>query len=346
MNYFTVFFDKNYLSRGLVLINSLKRNSTAFKIYILCLDAETYDFFTLNKSVYKEIIPIKLKELEEYDLELKVCKENRSLIEYYFTLSPSLPLFILEKWNLPHICSLDADIKFYASPDPIFSYLETHSVIVTPHKFSDENKELVKYGCNNVSFQIFKNDETGLNCLKKWRNQCLEWCSDYFDEENQRFADQKYLDEWEDLYGNKVKVLNDNVSGLAIWNINSYTISKKGNQFLSNGENIIFYHFHNMKFLSNRWATNGFKSYHVRPNKQLTLLYANYWCDINKETTKLTIKEGEMIRGKMKNNLIDNLIQQESLFLRITNSKFIYVDLKKMNRILRRIILNIYAKRN
>mgnify|MGYP000205630696 CR=1 FL=1 len=146
MQYFTTFFDKNYLSRGLVLLESLQKHSNAFEMYLLCLDTIVFDYFENNKLKYPQVKTIALTDFENQNQELYDCKANRTLIEYYFTLSPCLPLFILEKFNVPHICSLDADIKFYSSPQKLFDYLETYSIIITPHKFSKETAFKVKYG--------------------------------------------------------------------------------------------------------------------------------------------------------------------------------------------------------
>ena len=90
MLYLTTYFDKNYLSRGLVLYNSLKKYNQEFELYILCLDDFTHDYFLKNKSTYKEIKLLKLNEIEENDFHLIEAKSNRSRIEYYFTLSPCL----------------------------------------------------------------------------------------------------------------------------------------------------------------------------------------------------------------------------------------------------------------
>ena len=102
-----------------------------------------------------------------------------------------MPLYVLKKYDLTHICSLDADILFLDTPKSLFDYLNDYSIIITPHKFSEEITGLVEYGIYNVSFQIFKNDETGRKCLQHWRTQCIDWCRDEFDEINNRFADQK-----------------------------------------------------------------------------------------------------------------------------------------------------------
>ena len=91
--FFCTYFDKNFLPRGLTLINSLEKHAGDFKIFILCLDDETHKYFTDYPKT--SVQAIRLAELENADQELKASKENRSRIEYFFTLSPCLPLYIL-----------------------------------------------------------------------------------------------------------------------------------------------------------------------------------------------------------------------------------------------------------
>lgn len=325
------------------MIESLQKQSLEFELYLLCLDNETLNYFGANTSSFPQVKTILLEDIEKEDSGLLTCKANRSLIEYYFTLSPCLPLYVLKKYNLAHICSLDADIKFYASPQPLFDYLMDSSIIITPHKFSEEIRHLVKYGKNNVSFQIFKNDEYGLECLELWRKQCIDWCKDVLDEINGRFADQKYLDNWEILFLNKVKVLNDNVSGLAPWNLNNYNITVRNNEFYSNNERIIFYHFHHNKFFNNKWATNGFNTYHVDFKKNILKIYKNYWADVQMKAGKINIKDEKLVRTGNIVNLKDALFKEKTVFLKINKFCLIYLDFKTLNRIIRKILFKIYA---
>ena len=146
------------MSRGLVLIESLQKNSSLFKIYVLCLDDFTVNFLKKNLEIYPQVIIIILSDIENNDVNLLSIKKDRSLIEYYFTLSPCLPLYLLKKYKLSHICSIDADLQFFSSPQILFDYLNIFSIIITPHKFSKGLQEFNIYGINNVSFQIFKND--------------------------------------------------------------------------------------------------------------------------------------------------------------------------------------------
>lgn len=343
MQNFTTFFDKNYLTRGLVLIESLQQHSESFAIYVLCLDDFTANFFRQNNKQYPQVIVVLLSDIEKSDEALFAIKTERRLIEYYFTLSPCLPLYLLKKYNLPHICSLDADIQFYSSPQPLFDYLNEYSIVITPHKFSKEISDLVKWGVNNVSFQIFKNDTVGVDCLELWRKQCLEWCKDELDIENNRFADQKYLDNWNILYPNKVKQLYDNVSGLAPWNLNNYEINIKENSFFSNGEKLIFYHFHHNKFFSKYWASNGFATYKVKHNPSITKIYKDYWAKVNKKSEVIQIGKENFIRQDFDKNIERTLINEGSVFLKLSNNTIIPIN---TSNLIIKIALLLYAKIN
>jgi hypothetical protein len=347
MYYFATFFDKNYLSRGVVLYNSIKKYTSDFKFYILCLDSETKDYFSKQNSLqYSEVFCIELSELELYNRDFLACKGNRSKVEYYFTLSPCLPLYLLETYNIPSVCTLDADILFMDSPAIIFKYLNKFSVVITPHKFSREAKHLEKYGFYNVSFQIFKNDSIGINCLKKWQLDCINWCFDKLDLENGRFADQKYLDKWEILYPGAIKVLDDNVCGLAPWNLNNYKISKKSGVYYSNMERIIFYHFHHFKIISNRFSTNGFNDYKTKNQPFIKEIYNNYWKLLNDVNPINSNIDSKSIRYIAAENLITRLIFESTAFFRLNNKMLLFINLEKIPIIIKKIILNLYGRNN
>ena len=57
-----------------------------------------------------------------------------------------------------------------------------------------------RFGKFNVGWLTFKNDEIAIKCLKNWGNNCINWCYDYV--EDNKYADQKYLDDWPKDYEN------------------------------------------------------------------------------------------------------------------------------------------------
>ncbi len=109
MNYFCTYFDHRYLSRGIALYRSLKEHCPDFKLWVLCLSCECYEI--LNQLNLDSVCLIPLADIEEGDKELLKAKGNRSLIEYYFTLTPSLPLYILNHFSeVDLITYLDSDL--------------------------------------------------------------------------------------------------------------------------------------------------------------------------------------------------------------------------------------------
>ena len=320
---FCTLFDKNYLSKGLALFDSLNRHCEFVTIYVLCLDDFTFNY--LNENKINNTIAIHLSELEDFDKELLAIKHTRTIVEYYFTISPCFPLFLLKKnTELTWLCSLDADIYFYSNPQSIFNDFENkYSILITPHKFTKELVASEKYGIFNVSFQAFKNNKTGLGCLEKWRSQCIDWCNNVYDDENQRYADQKYLDTWPIDYPNEVKILDDSVSGLAVWNINNYVLEFDSNQLMSDGERLIFYHFHKLNVINKSWIQNGFKHYHVNENKYLDdSIYAPYINALFDFNEQLLIKKEKKLLNK---NVFSRIINSRQLFFRF-NNKLIRVD--------------------
>jgi hypothetical protein len=342
MYYFTTYFDRNYLSRGLILYESIKEYCDQFELYILCLDNFTKQYFESNASQFKEIKIISLEEIEQYDVDLKKCKQNRNTIEYYFTLSPCLPLYLLKIYLIPHICSLDADILILNKVNSLFDYLNKYSIVVTPHKYSKEVKSKEEiYGVFNVSFQIFKNDSIGISCLEKWREQCIDWCGDYEDEKNNRYADQKYLDEWPKLYNEVLKILDDNISGLASWNLNNYQISNIGNRFYSNNERIIFYHFDAFKFFNSRLSTNGFVDLKIRKQKAIHRLYIFYWRKLVIYNQILSLEHDQSTRRKSSNNILIRALFETSLYFRISNRSIIIVNYKWVPTIIKTVLIKL-----
>src|SRR5688572_13928999 len=102
MLHFATLFDKNYLGRGLALLESLeKASSQPFVLYVLALDSAVISFF--QKNSYPQVRTIALEDIEQCYPELLDIKDKRSRIEYYFTLSPYLPSYIFQKYQVNRI---------------------------------------------------------------------------------------------------------------------------------------------------------------------------------------------------------------------------------------------------
>ncbi len=243
MNYFCTYFDHRYLPQGLALHKSLKQHCLSFKLWILCLDSTCYRILSALKL--SDVHLIALEDFERNDEELLKAKQNRTTVEYYFTCTPSLPLFILNKHSeVDLITYLDADLFFFADPKPIFDEITDHSIAIIAHRFPPSLRSLERHGIYNVGWLSFKRDKSAFTCLQWWRERCNEWCYDRV--EDGRFADQKYLDDWPVRFQNVV-VLRHIGADLAPWNIANYQISAEGNHVWVDDVPLIFFHFHGFK---------------------------------------------------------------------------------------------------
>jgi len=196
------------------------------------------------------VYPISIKDFEKDDVLLKEAKQNRSRIEYYFTCTPSFVLYVFDTFpDMKDVAYLDADLFFFSDPSPIYKEIGNSSIAIIPHRYDRKLRHLEMFGIYNVGFVFFRRDEKALTCLQRWREQCIEWCYDRV--EDDRFADQKYLDEWPQRYNNLV-VIQHKGANLAPWNISNWTLSRHNDCIHVNNQSLIFFHFHGLKKI-NRW---------------------------------------------------------------------------------------------
>ncbi len=273
MHFFCTYFDRYYLSRGLALYRSLHRHCQSFTLWVLCMDELTHE--ALSRMRLPSVCLISLEDLEQGDERLLEAKQNRSRIEYYFTCTPSLGLYILSHW--PHtdvITYVDADLFFFSDPAPIYRELGDGSIGIVSHRFPPHLKNLEMFGVYNVGWVSFRNDQHGLQALRWWRERCLEWCYDHV--EDGRFADQKYLDDWPSRFSNVV-VLSHQGSGLAPWNLSNYVLRLEENQVLVDSQPLVFFHFHGVQQLTPWLYDPGLAPYGVRLDSALKQgVYAPY----------------------------------------------------------------------
>lgn len=283
MRHYCTYFDSNYLSRGLVLYESLCTHEKEFTLYVLCLDGKTFNFF--QRHHFDKIIPITLDEFEKGDTKLTDCISNRSKVEYIFTCTPSLLIYILNAYHSIELLTyLDSDLFFFSSPDPIFKEIGISSIAIMGHRFSERNKWRECYGIYNVGFLSFRNDIEGRKCLNWWRDKCIEWCFDR--EEDGRFADQKYLDVWPVLFNN-VCIVKHKGANLAPWNIDNYEYTISGGTLLVGEEPLIVYHFHGLNALGRHFFKTNIESYCDNvANRIIFFIYSGYIRYLKKFTRK------------------------------------------------------------
>ncbi len=240
---FCTYFDQRYLAQGLALFRSLTDRCRAFRLWVLCLDGVSYE--ALVRLDRPNLHAIRLEDFEGANAELLAVKADRSLVEYYFTCTPFLPEYILDRHpEVDAITYLDADLYFFADPALIFREIGDASVAITPHRYIARLRDWPeKYGVYNVGWITFRRDDNARRCLRWWRARCLEWCHDRV--EDGRYGDQKYLDEWPTRFPG-VAVLRQKGVNVAPWNYLNYQIRRRRSRLWVDDEPLVFYHFHRL----------------------------------------------------------------------------------------------------
>ena len=235
-NCYCTYFDYGFSPFGLALIESIFKHDPSAHLFILCLDRHTYELFTERTS--DKITLIKLHTLEESIPELLEVKTNRTITEYYWTLTPCILHYLIFRIEA---CStltyLDADQYFYGNPKCIFKEIGEANIAIMPHRFPDELNELYTHGKFNVSWVTFRNTPEAMVCLKWWMTSCIEWC--YAKVDSSRYGDQKYLDQFSSQFQG-VHEIQHKGCGLAPWNLSNFNYDCE----------IILFHFQSLRIRS------------------------------------------------------------------------------------------------
>lgn len=331
---FCTLFDSFYLTRGLTMYRSLEKSRKHFHLYIFAFDDKSYEILTKLKLEKATIIS--LKEFE--DTKLLAVKPGRTKAEYCWTCTPSTILYVIEKYKVSSCTYVDADLYFYQDPKIIFDEMGSNSILITEHRYPKKFNRTGLSGIYCVQFITFLNDENGMKALKWWRDACIEWCYDRY--EDGKFGDQKYLDDWTTRFKG-VHVLQHLGGGLASWNVEQYPfLERKDNKiiFLDKAGNrkfeAVFYHFHHVRFYRNDIADFGWRHPTMLVVKNL---YVPYIIELQEnEKTVQTVDSGFNIPLQaftlIKNNGLKNKIKyliKTVLRYNVFNTKKLIAEYKK-----------------
>lgn len=270
---YCTYFDRHYLSRGLALYRSLQRYQPGAELWVLCLDEEAERTLGVLDALHLRVLS--LKWLEEAQPALTAAKATRSRIEYYFTLTPSLIQQVRAQTHADRVTYLDADLYFFHDPSPIEREIGDAPIAIIEHRFPPALAHLQMYGRFNVGWLSFSRAAAAGDCLERWESQTIDWCYDRL--EGDKFADQKYLDEWPHLYGDAVHVVDHPGANVAPWNLGRHRLETCEEGLCVDGTPVLFFHFHGMKQLGTSVVDTRLRDYGATVRREvLHRLYAPY----------------------------------------------------------------------
>lgn len=245
MHHFCTYFDSHYVDKGIALYRSLKRQCDEFTLHVMALDDKAYRI--IDELGLSDVSVIHYETLEEWDDDLVSVRNTRPRVQYYFTMTPIFPLYLLEEVGMDRISYLGSDLYFFSPVELLMDAMDGASVVVHTHRY-DPGFD-TKGGRFNADFVSFKDTLTGRNCLETWRENCLEWC--YGRLEDGKWSCQGYLQWWPEMYED-LKIVDHPGVGLARWNRKRHSIRVDGDDVRVDSKPLIFYHFSNLQRMTKR----------------------------------------------------------------------------------------------
>ncbi len=274
MYHYCTLFDSHYLTRGLAMWKSLERHCPSYHLYIFAFDDESKEIL-----VALELSNVTVISLNDFENErLLEVKPTRSKAEYCWTCTPSVIDYCIHTYGLSDCTYIDADLYFFSNPNVLIEEMGSKSVLITEHRYTKKYDQSATSGIYCVQFITFKNTSDGMTALNWWKDRCIEWC--YARKEDGKFGDQKYLDDWTTRFEG-IHVLQNLGGGVAPWNVQQYQLSNIENkvylQPTGQRDELVFFHFHFIKFYPNNRVDLGDYTLH---NPVLVNVYRPYLMEI------------------------------------------------------------------
>lgn len=258
-----------YLFKAIVMHNSLEKTCRDFHHFILCIDDDVYKILSYLNWEYTTLIH--LNEIE--DDTLKRIKAQRMESEYCWTLKPFFTLYIMDNFpETEYYIYVDSDLLFYSNIDEILLESSYAPIFLCHHNHSRRFISCYNCGIYNAGFIILKNIQETYHLATWWKDKCIEWCNIWVDESNKRFADQRYLEQWDKFVD--IHVIDNLGVNTSVWNIDNYKVYQIDNVKYINDNKLIFYHYSSFSIFSAReFNLSGF---YILKEKVVNLLYVQY----------------------------------------------------------------------
>ncbi|MBC2580169.1 putative nucleotide-diphospho-sugar transferase [Clostridium sp. DJ247] len=248
---FCMVVSSTRLIQGMACFLSLYKNVCDLKIYILCIDDKCYEF--LKKINFDKLVLVKIPELNRK--ELLEIRTERELNQYCWTLKPSFIKYVFNlDDSIERVTYIDSDLFFFQNPNIIFKNQPDASVLLSSGEiflpmYSKELNHYVQHltGNFNSGFISFKKDINGIECVNWWDKKCIDSCTS--NPEDNKFGDQKYLDDMPFLFKNVQEITTPGVN-IAHWNYAKYNFTIVDDNVLVNNNRLIFYHFSGFRIIS------------------------------------------------------------------------------------------------
>jgi hypothetical protein len=231
---------RSHLPYARVLMQSVHRFHPETARFVLVVDGDD------ASSISSDFTIINISELKNIEVE-------KFLFQYTaFEACNALKSFLIAhlqtRLNFQKILYLDSDIVAYSDLSEIFDHLNTCSVLITPHIFSEtpsgtpvyDSEFFLRYGVFNAGVIGIGPPDSSADFVKWWCTKMRHNCVDNVPEGI--FVDQKYLDLVPALF-EKVVILKDAEVNIGYFNIHHRKFTTVDGSWLIGGRRLKLFHF-------------------------------------------------------------------------------------------------------
>ncbi|AOC95289.1 hypothetical protein BB050_02173 [Flavobacterium anhuiense] len=307
---------KNYIGLAQVLEKSIKSHNPEVDFYIFIADEINLDdaITDLPKNVFVTRNVVGFSDDKWNQMAFKY-----DLTEFCTSIKPSCFKYLFDKFQPDTCIYFDPDILVFNSLNSIFSGLESHSIIVTPHITTIEENYtgdlpesgLMYTGMFNLGFLGLKRNDVSMKMLNWWEKRLEDRC--FQNKMESYFTDQKWMDFLPSLFSSELLISFDLGLNFAPWNFyEREVIMNKNLYYVRNRINknnsseltpLTFVHFSGFNYSSlvnNEIAQGNIAGLKIYPDVEQIL---NEYSKVLKESSflsfiKLTYTYGKFSDGK------------------------------------------------
>ena len=230
----------NYLPYARVLCTSYLRHHPGWAFYVLLVDRLPGGVDLAQEEFGLELV----ENLEIPNFQSVAFKYD--VLELNTNVKPTFLKSLFAR-GFDQVVYLDPDIFVYQELESVFSALQEHAIVVTPHSLSpnpdDIQSEVIFLmgGVFNLGFVALSKCAETDRFLSWWEQRCLDFA--YNEPRKGMFVDQKWMN-LVPCFFDKVKILKQPGCNMAFWNLHERHLSSENGSLTVNQTcPLEFFHF-------------------------------------------------------------------------------------------------------
>lgn len=280
MSIFFTLCSNNYLAQAKTLGDSLLKYNPGYQFIIGLVDESNseIDYHSFEPYTILLVADIGIPGFDTLWKKYTIVEFNTSVKASYFK-------YIFKQYPLANtICYLDPDISVYDSLKILENAFTENDILLTPHitrPINLDDKEpgentFLNYGLYNLGFiGVHRNCTKSGGFLDWWESRTLH--AGFHDAAKGFFVDQLWIN-FVPLFYERIKILKEPGFNVAPWNLHERKIMQdgQGNDKMSNGSPLYFYHFSNFNFKQPEQLSAFYTRYNFNTHPELKKLYLDY----------------------------------------------------------------------